>query len=671
MEGPLPYKPYLINPLGCIIKPNGKIRNVVDASKTGLNECLRKLFVRYSSVADAIKYMVPNCYISKIDLADAFFVRPVDSTECDFLGLKHETTGDYYRYRFMPFGVASSPWSMQRLAVEIKRIVNEQGLKYVKPLLDDGSPNPAADYTGFRCAAAYLDDFAFVHPPWLSKAQADEQCNSVLKVFGDFGTNVVKLEKCDFPALRQEFLGITLDSVAQQATISEDRASKLTHEIDAFCELTPGNVSRKSVASLAGKIQFVAPYIKDGQASLANVYKARDAFVNQADAADQRRAWKDTTLVHVGHEAITSLDKIRDSLASPDGRRVYLSETGLNSSFWESAQVTAPDGDIDVSGETEHGIDVITTDASGYAGGGWYRNERFRYDFNREEAAPFSSSNWRELHTIVQAVRRWAPKLRGRRVLIRTDNSTCVSVLTRRNSKSDSLRALYLELSSVARDYNLDLAARHIPGEQNTLSDLLSRWHKRYDKQDWQFSPEEFLRWNTRWSHDVDACCDPEGLNSHLPRFWSEVDCALTHDWRHQNVWCNPPYVDIERFMVKALEANAESPTDSSATFVVPDWPWAKWYRLVAHFTVTHTYPANSRLFTAPDFKTKDSALRCFRGATQWPVLILRLDLTGRLATPSSGAAPGVADSSTRSSGQNPLDLLPLLQAQRQGADLR
>ena len=57
---------------------------------------------------------------------------------------------------------------MQRLAMELKHVISTQGLKFVSPTLADGEPNPAADYLGFQCAAAYLDDFAMVHPAWLS-----------------------------------------------------------------------------------------------------------------------------------------------------------------------------------------------------------------------------------------------------------------------------------------------------------------------------------------------------------------------------------------------------------------------------------------------------------------------------------------------------------------------
>ena len=53
---PIPYSPHIVSPLGYIVTANGKVRNVLDASKTGFNDCLRKLFVRFSTVENVVKY---------------------------------------------------------------------------------------------------------------------------------------------------------------------------------------------------------------------------------------------------------------------------------------------------------------------------------------------------------------------------------------------------------------------------------------------------------------------------------------------------------------------------------------------------------------------------------------------------------------------------------------
>ena len=77
---------------------------------------------------------------------------------------------------------------------------------------------------------------------------------------------------------------------------------------------------------------------------------------------------------------------------------------GFNSAFWEGSAVTASDAEIDKTSLTEEGVAVITTDASGFAGGAWWKHRRLQYAFDPADRAPHTSANWRELHTIVESV---------------------------------------------------------------------------------------------------------------------------------------------------------------------------------------------------------------------------------------------------------------------------
>ena len=643
VEGPLPYRPHVVHPIGCVIKPCGKVRNCVDARRSNFNKCLRKLYVKYSAVDDVVRRMLPGCYINKINLTDAFFVRPVDARECDYLGIKHVGTNDFYRYRFAPFGISTSPWSMQRLASEIKRLLSTHGLQFVKKTLPDGSCNPAADYAGFRCAAAYLDDFALVHPPHLTKAQADEQYASVLQFMQSLGRDLVKVNKCEWPSTRAEFLGITLDSKLQLATISDDRASKLQRDIDDFLELSErsdSKVSRRELARVCGRLQFVAPYVNAGQLALSPLYESRDAFV-VPPKGDARSAWSDDTKVHVTLLAQASLADWKELLSSPTGRKVYLSSTGFNSAFWEGSTVTASDSEIDETSQTEEGVTVITTDASGFAGGAWWKHRRLQYAFDPTDRAPHTSANWRELHTIVESVRTWGPRLTDRRVLIRTDSSTCVSVIRRKTSSSAGLRLLLRQLVDLTTAHGIDLAARHIPGEKNLLSDGLSRWQRHFDDQDWMFSREQFDVWDARFGpHAVDACCEPTGKNSLVSAYWSEVDSALSHSWRGKNVWCNPPFAQAGAFLAHALDQHSQQPHQTSATFVLPHWPWATWWHLTSFFERVGYYKTGSRLFTSPDWLDSSTAVRADRGPTRWPVVVLRLSPRPPVSRRAVGTPP-------------------------------
>jgi len=111
IEGPLPYKPHLVTPLGMIVKPGytpgtTKYRIVVDSTATGLNEVCEDTFTKLDHVKDLLRALHPGSRISKFDLSDAFLLFPIEASQAEFLGFR-DADGDYYRYRFAPFGVAS------------------------------------------------------------------------------------------------------------------------------------------------------------------------------------------------------------------------------------------------------------------------------------------------------------------------------------------------------------------------------------------------------------------------------------------------------------------------------------------------------------------------------------------------------------------------------------
>ena len=103
-------------------------------------------------------------------------------------------------------------------------------------------------------------------------------------------------------------------------------------------------------------------------------------------------------------------------------------------------------------------MQVITTDASGYAGGAWWMERRAAWRFEAAFAAPNCNSNYRELATAILALEEWGPHLRGQRVLIRTDNTTTMSVLNRGDSAHDTLLPLARRAEAAAKKYGFYVA---------------------------------------------------------------------------------------------------------------------------------------------------------------------------------------------------------------------
>ena len=155
-------------------------------------------------------------------------------------------------------------------------------------------------------------------------------------------------------------------------------------------------------------------------------------------------------------------------LLTMPGAPLYLDNTDVANGLW-LGHITESDDVLDaegIHGATALDVEVLTGDAAGRMGGGWWRTERMAFEFPIEQQAPNSSSNFREFATSVQMLKHWGEQLRGRRVLIRTDNITTAACINKRSSKFDTLRPLVQELLAVTKEFDLDVRASHCRAQE-------------------------------------------------------------------------------------------------------------------------------------------------------------------------------------------------------------
>jgi phage N-6-adenine-methyltransferase len=62
--------------------------------------------------------------------------------------------------------------------------------------------------------------------------------------------------------------------------------------------------------------------------------------------------------------------------------------------------------------------------------------------------------------------------------------------------------------------------------------------------------PEVFNPLNERFRFTVDVAASP--ANAKLSRYYTIEDDGLAQSWAGERVWCNPPYSDIEPWVIKA-----------------------------------------------------------------------------------------------------------------------
>jgi hypothetical protein len=159
-ESPLDYAQWVVNPIACIVKWDPlKVRKAMDALRAGVNEYMVRVLCELDMVHVATPLLLRGMAVSKFDIADAILVWPIFARDCEVQGFRHPTTGEYYRYRFMPFGLAfgQAPVIQQRWAHFVLDVVRRLGLRYCRPSSLEGTP------ANIRALGGYPDDFGVGH----------------------------------------------------------------------------------------------------------------------------------------------------------------------------------------------------------------------------------------------------------------------------------------------------------------------------------------------------------------------------------------------------------------------------------------------------------------------------------------------------------------------------
>jgi hypothetical protein len=642
IEGPLLYAPWVENPQGGIWKPEtDKWRTFHDCTATGLNASLHVPHSHFDDLQDVLPLHKSGCWQSGFDFKDAFLAWPRRQEHCDYLGLR-DIHGQHYRYRFANFGCADSPYVQSRWSAILKRILNEKGLQHCPPNLQDRA----------RCAGIYVDDGHVLHDPDLLQQEAVQQYESYIKVLQDLGVEDSE-KKREPPALTKTFIGFFIDSTTNTVTVKAERRLKYASRIGDLLDrqAQEGKVTRREHAEVVGKLQWLTPVVRGGQGKLSQLYYTLDSFL----LGPSGDPWGNDCYVILDTLAIAAYRHWIDVLHAGFSRKFYPAKDHTQAGFWRGIVKDTHD-EINKSSHTATGIPVFTGDASGDQAGFFFEDAQKIYVFSEEESTPHKSSNFRELKTALLGLREWAPRWKGQRVLYRSDNSTTVSIINRQGTMAPDLLPVSKEIEQICTEFDIDLAAMHIPGDLNTLSDWLSRHKRGKDFADWAFRDDLFETYQKKLPHafTLDGAADVLGTNSKLPRFCSQVKDFLRARLQGEHVWCNPDFEKISEFLAHFLDCQEKDPFNTSGTFVLPVWTTKAWWAYLRRARVLDSLAKGSDLFTSPDWRTLEKADGSFgfggprvpRGSTNWPVVVVHFPAlvpdrgqdSGRGVRRSSGA---------------------------------
>ena len=202
-----PFVNFQVSPLNVKEKSiTGKFRMIHNLSYphdgTSINDNIDsdRKSVKYTNVYQAINLlsgMKSGAFMAKSDIKDAFRLIPIRKEDHSKLGIFFDDK--YYYDTTLPMGSASSCKLFEEFSSALHHIV-----QYHMP----------------NCRIIhYLDDFLFM-------AESEKLCQEYLNIFTTICADIgvpLSLSKTTKPSTSTTFLGITLDSVTQEARLPKDK----------------------------------------------------------------------------------------------------------------------------------------------------------------------------------------------------------------------------------------------------------------------------------------------------------------------------------------------------------------------------------------------------------------------------------------------------------------
>lgn len=439
MEGPFvepPFKNLQVSPLGLIPKnvPNEfrLIHHLSYPDGTSINDGIPSELcsVQYQTIDDAISEILKagrGAMLAKTDIESAFKLIPVHPDDHELLGIKFR--GQFYFDKTLPMGASISCNLFEKFSTALHWIAKHKlHIASCVHVLDDFlfiSPEEYPDHDN--------DGFIFVAPE-------NSKCQEDLDKFLDFCREIntpIKVSKTVGPSPILTFLGIELDSIQFEARLPFDKVQKIRTLVTSF--IPRKKVTLREIQSLIGLLNFACRVVVPGRAFLRRLIDLTKGIA------------KPHYRLRLTREARRDLIAWKSFIDTYNGKTIFLSTIWLTS-------------------EHLH----LFTDASNIGFGAIFQNSWFCGRWHRTVLQCHISV--RELFPIVLAVETWGSTFQNQCLCFHCDNISVVEVINKQTAKDAQLMILIRRLVLACLHYNILFKARHVPGVQNSVADMLSRF---------------------------------------------------------------------------------------------------------------------------------------------------------------------------------------------------
>ncbi|XP_068583377.1 LOW QUALITY PROTEIN: uncharacterized protein [Cebidichthys violaceus] len=431
--------------------------------------------------------------------------------------LRFAFQGRHFQFRVLPFGLSLSPRVFTRCVAAALSPLQSQGMKILP----------------------YLDDRLICAP---SRLQAAQDTARLLSHVARWGLKV-NMEKSSLtPSQSITFIGVALDAATMRACPSPQRVDDILHSLSSF--RGGRRLPYILFLRLLGKLTAASAVVPLGLLSLRPLQRWLNSL--HLDAK-----WHRHRAIVVGKQCLLAL--------SPWRERAYLTNG-------------VPMGSVPFRRE------VVTTDACLSGWGAVWQNRTARGQWSAQDR--MEHVNVLELRAVHLALKHFLPSLRGKHVLVRSDNTSAVFHINHQGgTRSLELLRVSRALLTWAAPRLTSLRAMYLPGERNQVADFLSR-HKP-PAGEWRLHPDVVQNiWGLFGRAEVDLFASE--TSTHCPHWFSLTERtsplgqdALAHTWPEGLLYAFPPFPLILPTLLRVLHQGHR------LLLVAPLWPARTWFSLL------------------------------------------------------------------------------------------
>ncbi|XP_061590737.1 uncharacterized protein LOC133456285 [Cololabis saira] len=422
--------------------------------------------------------------------------------------------GHAYQFTVLPFGLSLAPRIFTRC---MRAALTSLCLSGVKIL-------------------PYLDDWLICAP---SLQEAELMTSRVLTHIEALGMSVNWEKSLLRPTQQTTFIGLSLDSVSMQARLTAERAQRIQDLLRSF--RLGMRLPVHAWLRLLGMLSAASAVTPLGLLHL----RPLQMWFNSLQMDPRLHRW---VKVKVTHQCLIHLHRWQDSTFLLHG---------------------VPLGSVPSRRE------VVTTDASPQGWGAVWQ---------KRSVQGVWGPLWRgrhinvlELRTVYLALRHFLPFLRGKHVLVRTDNTSTVFHVnhqggTRSLDSLNEARRLWMW----AHPQLASLRAMHLPGRANVVADSLSR--RQLPPGDWRLHPQVVrMIWDRYGEARVDLFASE--CTTHCPLWFSLAETsaplgmdALANTWPRGLLYAFPPIPLVMPTLHRVRLSGHR------VLLVAPKWPSRIWF---------------------------------------------------------------------------------------------